>query len=421
MGSDMTRVERIRAITLGLGRGVSSPAQQVVLDGHNAGRQDYQGDIPAPLAGDLFPVQEEGIRIAIPRLQAGAGFIFADEMGMGKTIQALQLASHFRCANVLVLCPASVRDQWRAEARRWLPSYSNPTPSALVRVESHHALTGSRLDGKWMDFDMVILDELHLVSAAQAQALWKLKARLRVGLSGTLAEKPGQSHRAMAWVYDSPEGWVRYSIMQHAKGHLAVLAPAGLLVARKKSMLKLPQSEFIIHLLSGRSLRLGKDYLALSSLRTGSEERVPWENMPHARREVAKAKVAWFLKEIYPSPGVAFYHHRAIGDMLEQASGWPRLSGGMTSRQKAIAINQAEAEGKGLIVSLRAGGTGLNLQFLQHATFVEMDWSARQMLQAMSRIIRPGMSQGAAIHIPVGEGIDLRIAQLLAEKNRFTC
>ncbi len=68
---------------------------------------------------DLFPYQKEGIEFAAFRKNA----IIADEMGLGKTIEAIGVAVHkktlFDFKRTLIICPASIKDQWKREIERF--------------------------------------------------------------------------------------------------------------------------------------------------------------------------------------------------------------------------------------------------------------------------------------------------------------
>lgn len=71
------------------------------------------------LKTELLPYQMDGIAFAI-----GAGrAILADDMGLGKTIQGIGvaelLAREAGISKVLVICPASVKSQWRSEVHRF--------------------------------------------------------------------------------------------------------------------------------------------------------------------------------------------------------------------------------------------------------------------------------------------------------------
>ena len=71
--------------------------------------------------GELMPFQADGVRALMenPRL------LLADDMGLGKTIQAIValrlLRAHRDIKSALVVAPASILDQWRQELQKWAP------------------------------------------------------------------------------------------------------------------------------------------------------------------------------------------------------------------------------------------------------------------------------------------------------------
>ncbi len=73
----------------------------------------------ALLKTELRPYQLDGIAFA-----AGAGrAVLADDMGLGKTIQGIGtaelLSRHAAISKVLVICPTSLKSQWRMEIKRF--------------------------------------------------------------------------------------------------------------------------------------------------------------------------------------------------------------------------------------------------------------------------------------------------------------
>ncbi|MCF6243289.1 MAG: DEAD/DEAH box helicase [Bacteroidales bacterium] len=67
----------------------------------------------------LFDYQKEGIKFAVSRKAS----IIADEMGLGKTVQAIATAVFkkelFDFKRSLIICPASIKDQWKKEIEKF--------------------------------------------------------------------------------------------------------------------------------------------------------------------------------------------------------------------------------------------------------------------------------------------------------------
>jgi SNF2 family DNA or RNA helicase len=88
--------------------------QRLLAEIRTAGTLDFSG-----IEVELFPYQKEGIEFAVFR----KGAIIADEMGLGKTLQAIGAAvlkkDLFGFKRTLVICPASLKDQWKREIERF--------------------------------------------------------------------------------------------------------------------------------------------------------------------------------------------------------------------------------------------------------------------------------------------------------------
>lgn len=68
-----------------------------------------------------YGYQKAGVTFALKRYAAGKkGVLIADQMGLGKTIQAILVANSLPIgAKILVLCPASIISNWGTEWARW--------------------------------------------------------------------------------------------------------------------------------------------------------------------------------------------------------------------------------------------------------------------------------------------------------------
>lgn len=75
--------------------------------------------IPKTLKESLYQFQRDGVLFG---LQRGGRCLIADQMGVGKTIQALAIVSCYRGEGpLLVVAPASMRLTWARECERWFP------------------------------------------------------------------------------------------------------------------------------------------------------------------------------------------------------------------------------------------------------------------------------------------------------------
>jgi len=154
--------------------------------------------LPADLTAQLRPYQQQAVDWLTFLREARLGAILADDMGLGKTLEAL-------CAvrgesPTLVVCPTSLLANWRAEIARFRPSlsvsvYHGPgrrlDPEAAVTLTSYAIL---RLDSDRLAarrWSTVILDEAQAIKnpdSQAARAAYALEADFRIALSGTPLE-----------------------------------------------------------------------------------------------------------------------------------------------------------------------------------------------------------------------------------------
>jgi len=73
-------------------------------------------DIPCPEGKSYFPYQQAGIAYAVARESC----LIGDEMGLGKTIQAIGVINATSPESVLVICPSSLKINWKKEMTKWL-------------------------------------------------------------------------------------------------------------------------------------------------------------------------------------------------------------------------------------------------------------------------------------------------------------
>lgn len=152
----------------------------------------------------LYRYQREGVLFAA---RAGRCLI-ADEMGLGKTIQAIAAAQLFKkefdVAKVLVVCPTSLKYQWKSEIERFTDSSVHVVEGTIHRrlkqyreTEAFFTIAGYHTvanDLKYLNetgYDLVILDEAQRIKNWQTKtsaAIKKLRSTYAIVLTGTPLE-----------------------------------------------------------------------------------------------------------------------------------------------------------------------------------------------------------------------------------------
>ena len=89
-----------------------------ILDYTTDTKERNPNELPEKIKKALYNFQLEGIKFGI---EHHCRFLLADEMGVGKTLQAISLAYIYRDAwPVLVVCPGSMKYNWKGEIQTWL-------------------------------------------------------------------------------------------------------------------------------------------------------------------------------------------------------------------------------------------------------------------------------------------------------------
>ena len=133
---------------------------------------------------DLNPHQVEAALFAL-RSPLSKGVLLADEVGLGKTIEAgLVLCQYWaeRKRHLLVVCPAALRKQWQIEleekfnlpslvldAKAWRQmqkqGHGNPFYNSGVVISSYHYVSKMAVEVRKVEWDLVVIDEAHSVGA----------------------------------------------------------------------------------------------------------------------------------------------------------------------------------------------------------------------------------------------------------------
>lgn len=152
----------------------------------------------------LFPYQRKGVFFAA---LAGRSLI-TDEMGLGKTLQAIATAELYKkelgINRVLIVCPTSLKYQWKSEIEKFTNSTAHVVEGTLLKrkaqyeyseafyvIVSYHAVTNDIELLNKMEADLVILDEAQRIKnwkTKVSQQIKKLVSPYAIVLTGTPLE-----------------------------------------------------------------------------------------------------------------------------------------------------------------------------------------------------------------------------------------
>lgn len=159
------------------------------------------------LGTELFDYQEIGVSFLASVAHESLGCILADEMGLGKTLQIIALLSIEQAATRgpnLIVCPATLLENWRREIETFAPHLStlvhagprrtgNPAvfSSYDVVVASYETAVRDELLLSSVEWNILALDEAQNIKNPDAQrttAVKGLSRRVSMAVTGTPVE-----------------------------------------------------------------------------------------------------------------------------------------------------------------------------------------------------------------------------------------
>lgn len=437
---------------------------------------------PKGLTAELRPYQLDGYHFLAYLSTNRFGGILADDMGLGKTVQTLawllwlRAGAKKKAAPTLVVCPKSVMDNWDAESRRFAPDLrvtiwqpgelkdlSRRLNEADLHVINYNQLriVGEELVDR--DFLAVILDEGQNIknpTSQTARAACALRAEHRLVLTGTPIENrlmdlwslmafamPGVlgNRNRFGKLYnakDDPFARLRLSsrvrpfVIRRTKSQVAADLPdrmeEDLYCEIEGEQKKLYDAELkrARQLLLGIKTKVELDKLRFNFLTSLLRLRQVCCH-PRLYRKSSRAKSAKIealldtLEPIIDEGGkvLVFSQFVELLEILEETLAerdWPRwkLTGATENRGKLVDEFQS-AEGPGVfLISLKAGGAGLNLTAASYVVLFDPWWNPAVENQAIDRTHRIGQTAKViAYRLLVKNSIEEKIRALQRDKS----
>lgn len=431
---------------------------------------------------NLFKYQREGIEKLLELLTSKDGHraaLLADPPGAGKTPQAILTCDALDAERILILCPASLKENWKRECLKWSNGKYEATiirsgrdvkkgaldlSSVVVcsyDLASREPLLSHLCKRQW---DVLILDEAHYLKSPSSQRsratlvlLWKA-ARYRLAITGTplpngRASEAWPLFSKMApnacgdWVkfrnaYCIPEEtpWgVTYPRSKNLE-HLGKIARERFMVRRSKEEVlgQLPplvRQNVPLEVPEIKVFEAQGEFSSEASMQSvvdAIESGIPLmsDALSTARRKLGVLKVKpalsyikCLLEEVESC--VVFAHHRDVIAELRDALvtngiSYVQITGDTPGdeRQRAVDTFQ-DGRARVFLASITAASTGITLTRSQTVVFVECDWVPSTNEQAEGRVYRVSQKDiTRAIYLTVPDSLDEAITRSVQRKSR---
>ena len=445
-------------ITNGMAIVASKPWQDQLVKLDEMGELNPQ--LPSTLQGELRDYQREGFQWMMRLAHWGAGACLADDMGLGKTVQALALIlSRAPKGPTLILAPTSVCINWLEEAQRFTPTLNvhqfgvgdrqdmldKAGPFDLI-VCSYGLLQteADRLEQK--QWHTLVADEAQAIKntlTKRSKAAVALKADFKLITTGT----PIENHLGELWnlfnfinpgllgslkkfnerYAQAIENDKDHEIQQRLK---KLLRPFILRRLKNDVLTELPsRTEVTLHIELGTEERAFYEALRRNAMKSmESNAKQPAHNQLKILAEIMKLRRACchprlvmeesslgssklqafeeLVDELLDNRHKALVfsqfvgHLKLIRELLDRKGiHYHYLDGSTPVPQRKRAVNLFQAgDGDLFLISLKAGGTGLNLTAADYVIHMDPWWNPAVEDQASDRAHRMGQKRPVTIY-----------------------
>lgn len=422
------------------------------------------------IQADLRDYQKKGIQWLQMLHHYSFGGILADDMGLGKTLQTIAfLSSQVQAdTSVLILAPSGLIYNWADEFQKFAPDLDVVVVHGLkshresILAEDHQIYVTSyatfRQDSEIyqdLSFDFLFLDEAQVMKNAQtkiAQSLRQFVVPSVFALSGT----PIENHLGELWsifqivlpgLLPAKKEFMKLSTERVAQ----FIKP---FVMRRKKEEVLTELPDLIEVVYKNELEDQQKAIYLAQLQQMQERLGQVSDSEFQRNRVEILTGLMRLRQICDTPALFMENYQgesgkldSLRDLLVQiAEGGHRvlifsqfrgmldrieqelpdlgltsfkITGSTPSQERqemTKAFNQGERDV--FLISLKAGGVGLNLTGADTVILVDLWWNPAVESQAIGRAHRMGQEQAVEVYRLVTRGTIEEKIQELQEKKK---
>ena len=441
---------------------------------------DLDPVVPTTLMAELRDYQVDGYKWLRRLAEWGVGGCLADDMGLGKTLQAIAVLLDRRDKGpILVVAPVSVGFNWVREVERFAPTLRPILYRDTDRVEflqtlepgdllitSYHLLQQHAAELSQISWGTLVLDEAQAIKNSQtktSQAVREIQADWRLALTGT----PAENHLGDLWSLFRGVAPGLFGSWERFREVFADPIEKGKDLARKQALsrvirpfiLRRTKSEVLTELPSRTEIQLTAELSKaerrvyedarmwavtnLTNIIDGSEKDQRFQVLAALTRlrqlachprlvdktwKLSSAKLDLFLDtvdELREGKHRAlvfsqFTQHLALvrEALDERKISYQYLDGATPVKKRQQAVDAFQnGEGELFLISLKAGGTGLNLTGADYVVHLDPWWNPAVEDQATDRAHRIGQTRPVTVYRLVAkETIEEQILKLHADK-----
>jgi superfamily II DNA or RNA helicase len=420
--------------------------------------------------GKLFDYQQEGLQWLSYLHRSRFSGLLADEMGLGKTIQVLAFLSTLKIIQpVLIVMPVSLLFHWKKEFEKFVssvPIYVHRGEDRLLDVEklkeqkviltSYAQLRIDRLLLESLDFEAVILDEAQAIKnpdSLTAQIACRLRSPFRLAMTGTPIENRYEDlwslfrflmpellgERKEAPMLERVRKKIRPFTLRRTKIDVNLQLPEKqeqtvwigwdedqrsfydqYFKEKRSALVQKVQAQGI----SSQKMEILELILRLRQicchpqLVTGeyAGESAKFEKVCNDLEEAISTGHKILLYSQFTSVLTLFRKW-----MEEKKYGYAYLDGQTKDREKAVELFRSDPQVQVFLMSLKAGGVGLNLQAADYVFLYDPWWNAAVERQAIDRAHRVGQQNKViARKYLMAESIEEKILKLQGLKQSLS-